>query len=417
MTDGAPSPEAIGRYRVLGAIGTGAMGSVVRARDERLGRDVAIKRIRNLHGVQAELFQQRFEAEARALAALAHPGIVQVFDLGVDGGEPYLVMELLAGPTLRAELTARGRLPAAEVAAIGIQLARALEAAHDRAILHRDIKPSNIVRAADGRWKLVDFGVAHVPSSDLTPSGQFVGTPAYAAPEALTLGRFSPASDIYGLAATLHELALGSPPRGDLSLPDLFKRVDQPVLSESSLARLGVLAPALSAALALDPAARPAAARLAELLARATDSVPTVAAPALPPLAPASLATVALTPSPTAAPSRARARAAIAAVVVIFLIGLLALLDRTSSNSPPARGPGPRPHGPPGPPLRFDAPPDLDDKGARDWTKIADKIRDNHLHDALRRIRDFERKHGSSAESSRLREWLESQPMPPRPDD
>src|SRR5262245_63647692 len=123
------------------------MGEVLRARDEKLGRDVAIKRVKNVLGIVAHTFHDRFTAEARALAALAHPGVVQVFDLGVDGDEPYLVMELVDGPSLRAILGERGALPAAEVRALGIQLARALEAAHARGILHRDLKPANVLRA------------------------------------------------------------------------------------------------------------------------------------------------------------------------------------------------------------------------------------------------------------------------------
>ena len=95
-------------------------------------------------------------------------------------------------------------------------------AAHARGILHRDIKPANVVRAADGTWKLIDFGVAHLPDSAVTLTGQFLGTPSYAAPEALTLGRFSPQSDVFGLAATLLEAATGARPRGDLTLADVI---------------------------------------------------------------------------------------------------------------------------------------------------------------------------------------------------
>src|SRR6266540_4042919 len=114
------------------------MGEVLRARDERLGREVAIKRVRNAFGAMTTSFHARFEAEARALAALAHPGVVQVFDLGFEGEEPYLVMEMIDGPSLRAILQERGPLSAQETRALGIQLARALEAAHGRGILHRD---------------------------------------------------------------------------------------------------------------------------------------------------------------------------------------------------------------------------------------------------------------------------------------
>ena len=174
-------------------------------------------------------------------------------ELVADGGRLYLVMELLAGPSLKDELATRGPRPTAEVVAIGIQLARALEAAHDRGILHRDLKPGNVVRAADGRWKLVDFGVAHVPDSDVTITGQFLGTPAYAAPEALALGHFSTASDVYGLAATLLEVATGTRPRGELTMAERLVATG-PVLDETAQARLGELGPILAAALAADAA-------------------------------------------------------------------------------------------------------------------------------------------------------------------
>lgn len=433
MSDSPAAPPAvtIGRYRVLGAIGSGAMGSVVRAHDDRLGRDVAIKRIRNLHGALAAAFHARFEAEARALAALAHPGVVQIFDLGIDGDDPYLVMELLAGPSLRDELRTRGPLPATEVAAIGIQLARALEAAHDRGILHRDVKPGNVVRAADGRWKLVDFGVAHVPDSDVTITGQFVGTPAYAAPEALALGQFAAASDVYGLAATLLEIATGAPPRGDLSMTGLLTATG-PVLDDAAIARLGPLGPPLAAALAVTPGARPSAAALAEALAAASAGLaapypgapPAIAASAPPPLPPApaastsppsygsipaassaALATAAL-PEPPAAPSSLR-RWALLATGAVLAIGLLALADRLGGGDAPRRLPSREDrYPPPDLPMVFDPPPGLDGKGARDWAKIADKVHDGDLGEALHKLHDFERKHGASPESAALRTWL-----------
>ncbi|HVV85523.1 MAG TPA: serine/threonine-protein kinase, partial [Kofleriaceae bacterium] len=208
----APPARTIGRYRVLAVLGAGAMGEVVRARDDRLGRDVAIKRMKVPARALAEVFAARFEAEGRALASLTHPGVVQVFDLGVDGDEPYLVMELVDGPTLRDVVRDRGPLPVAEVRAAGIQLARALEAAHARGVLHRDVKPANVLLAPRSVWKLADFGLAHLPDSSVTLSGQFLGTPAYAAPEALALGQFGPPADVFGLAATLYEAATGARP-------------------------------------------------------------------------------------------------------------------------------------------------------------------------------------------------------------
>ncbi len=425
----ADAPPTIGRYRVLDAIGAGAMGTLVRARDERLGRDVAIKRVKNVHGLTAAIFLARFEAEARALAALSHPGVVAVYDSGVDGDEPYLVMELLAGPSLKDDLIARGPKPPAEVAAIGIQLARALEAAHARGILHRDVKPANVVRAADGTWKLIDFGVAHLPDSAVTLTGQFLGTPSYAAPEALTLGRFSPQSDVFGLAATLLEAATGARPRGDLTLADVIARSDEPVVADHALARLGPLTPAIIAGLAIAPDRRPDASGLAALLAdpaRASGPIATLPpgalATPLPGTITAPLAISAPAPVSAAAslvalpepPRRSPLRLAALAAGAVLLIGLIGLGLRSDGGTPPA-GTAPGPLGAPlelddDQPLTFAAPPGLDDKGARDWRKIAEKVAEREFAPALGKLREFERKHGATDETARLRAWLERQP-------
>ncbi len=395
------SERLIGRYRVTGVLGAGAMGEVLRARDERLGRDVAIKRIKNVLGVMAASFHTRFEAEARALAALAHPGVVQVFDLGVDGDDPYLVMELIEGPTLRAVIAERGTLPPAEVCALGIQLARALEAAHARGIVHRDIKPGNVLRGPGGVWKLADFGVAHVPDSDATLSGQFLGTPAYAAPEALTLGQFSPASDVYGLAATLYEAATGAKPRGDVTMAELITDAERPVIDPAAIpAALGTLGPVLAAGLALSPKARPSATAIAEQLAGAASTETHAVA------------------TPLATPRR-QPRWPFAAAVLVLIVGLLALADHLG-GSEPTRGaatPGGRTAPPGAEPPSFPAPPGLDDKAARDWRKVADKVHDGDYGEALHKLRELERKRGVSAESARLRSWLEGQPGAHHDDD
>lgn len=258
------SPTSIGRYRVLGLLGAGGMGEVLRARDDKLGRDVAIKRVKNVFGVMAESFHARFEAEARALAALQHAGVVQIYDLGADADGPYLVMELVDGPSLSALLKERGPLPPVQVRSLGIQLARALEAAHARGILHRDIKPANVLLAPGGVWKLADFGVARMPDSEMTSAGLFMGTPTYAAPEALTQAHFSAASDVFGLAATLVESATGRKPRPESTLAALMVSASAPVDLSGVPAEL---AAPLRAALAAEADRRPSAAQLAELLA------------------------------------------------------------------------------------------------------------------------------------------------------
>ncbi len=414
----------IGRYRVTGVLGTGAMGEVLRARDEKLGRDVAIKRVKNVLGIVAHTFHDRFAAEARALAALAHPGVVQVFDLGVDEDEPYLVMELVEGPTLKSVIAERGPLSHQEVCALGIQLARALEAAHARGIVHRDVKPGNVLRGAGGLWKLADFGVAHMPDSEVTISGQFLGTPAYAAPEALTLGQFSPASDVYGLAATLYEAATGARPHGDATMAELIRLADQPVIDPSSIPpSLGVLGPILAAGLAVSPAARPSATHMAELLA-GSGSTETRATRGSPAASAANVAhAVSLTPAPAAAPAEAPARGhtprwPIAVAVVLALLGLVVVLagrgdggDRSSSpGALPSAGPSWTAPAPDDQPRSFSPPPDLDGRSAKDWRKVADKVHKGDFGEALDKLREFERKHGASRESAALRQWLERHP-------
>ena len=170
--------ERFGRYRVTGTLGTGAMGDVYLAVDDVLGREVAVKTLRGRHtGLAARIADDRFRQEARAIAQLTHPSVVQVYDLDLNADPPYLVMERVAGPSLKERLDG-GPLPEAEVRALGIQIANALAAAHARGVVHRDVKPANILAAGPGVWKLADFGVAHMPDSEVTISGQFLGTPA-----------------------------------------------------------------------------------------------------------------------------------------------------------------------------------------------------------------------------------------------
>jgi serine/threonine protein kinase len=269
-------PHSFGRYRVTKPLGTGAMGEVYEAVDDVLGREVAIKTLRSSSG--ALFLDDRFRNEARAIAKLTHPNIVAVFDVDVAATPPFLVMERVPGPSLADRLTA-GPLPADQLIPLGIQIARALATAHDAGVVHRDVKPANILAAGPGTWKLADFGVAHVPDSSLTLTGQFVGSPAYAAPEALVKGITGAASDVYGLGATLYEAAAGRWPRleakGALLAPVPPLRTLAPALSPH-------VCDAIDRAVALDHGKRPTAAELAELLAR-KPSQPTLTAPATSP--------------------------------------------------------------------------------------------------------------------------------------
>jgi serine/threonine-protein kinase len=272
----APAGPRFGRFRAEEKLGAGAMGTVYRAFDDVLGRPVAIK---TLHAGNQIGIRERFLQEARAIGAVHHPSILGVYDAGTEGDTPYLVMELAPGGSLRERIKA-GPLPVDTVRQIGIQIARALVAAHAANILHRDVKPANILCTQDGTWKLADFGIARLPDSSLTITGQFLGSPSYAAPEALRAGAFSPASDVYGLGATLYEALTGSPPYGQHDMQSLIRKLEQePAPLRSWPAIPGPLGDAIMSTLAREPGKRPSADRLAHLLA-ASVAVDDAAAPA-----------------------------------------------------------------------------------------------------------------------------------------
>lgn len=257
--------RTFGRYRVTGTLGVGAMGEVFAAVDEVLGRQVAVKTLKGNHtGLAARMLDERFRLEARAVAALNHPGIVQVYDIDLAAEPPYLVMERMVGPSLKEQFD-HGPLAANEIRALGIQIARALAAAHMAGIIHRDVKPANILIAGAGAWKLADFGVAHVPDSSLTMTGQFIGSPAYAPPEALLRGQSTSAGDVFGLGATLYYGAAGRWPRADATTGGLLAPVPSvrdlaPDLPEDLIA-------AIDRAVMIEPDLRPTASELADELA------------------------------------------------------------------------------------------------------------------------------------------------------
>ncbi|HWO17968.1 MAG TPA: protein kinase [Kofleriaceae bacterium] len=282
-------PQSFGRYRVTGSLGAGAMGEVLSAVDELLGREVAVKTLKGRSsGLAARIADERFRLEARAIAQLTHPSVVQVYDLDLQADPPYLVMERVAGPSLKDQI-ADGPLPEREVRALGIQMANALATAHARGVVHRDVKPANILAAGPGTWKLADFGVAHVPDSSLTMTGQFVGSPAYAPPEALVRGQLGPEGDVFSLGATLYQAAAGEWPRATQEVRGLLAPI--PPLSSIAPGVAPDLAAAIDRAVAVDPSARPTAAELALALAM----VPGMATP------PAGVAAVSM-PMPGQAP-------------------------------------------------------------------------------------------------------------------
>ncbi|MFL6110665.1 MAG: serine/threonine-protein kinase [Catenulispora sp.] len=208
-----------GRYRLTAEIGGGAMGVVWRARDEVLGREVAVKELRpdaGMSGAQVKQSHLRARREGRIAARLQHPNAVTIYDVAEHDGRPYLIMEFVPSSTL-ADILATGTvLTPAEVARIGAQLASALAAAHDVGIVHRDIKPGNVLMTNNGTVKLTDFGISRATGdATVTSTGEILGTPAYTAPEVAQGHDVDFPADVFSLGATLYAAVEGSPPFGD----------------------------------------------------------------------------------------------------------------------------------------------------------------------------------------------------------
>ena len=175
-------PLLANRYSLGERLGGGGMAVVYRAFDERLHREVAVKLL-DPSQQRDDALQARFEIEARAAAAINHPRVVAVYDVGTEGDLLFIVMECLPGPTLADEFRRVGQLPHARVTTVLTDVLDGLGAAHTQGVLHRDIKPSNVLIDADGRAKLADFGIATTTGNDLTNTGLVIGTPSYLAPE------------------------------------------------------------------------------------------------------------------------------------------------------------------------------------------------------------------------------------------
>jgi len=213
------TPEIIGRYEIIEELGRGAMGSVFKARDPAVGRTVALKTIHTtaLEGSQSEEYRKRFQREARASGVLSHPGIVPVFDVGEHKGTPFLVMEFVAGRTLGDAIKKGDRFTLDRVCEIGQQIAEALGYAHHQGVIHRDIKPANILLTSHEvygaeRPRITDFGIAKLAASDITTTGQLLGTPSFMPPEQFTGAPIDGRADLFSLGVILYSLATGEQP-------------------------------------------------------------------------------------------------------------------------------------------------------------------------------------------------------------
>lgn len=199
-----------GRYEILKKIGTGGMADVYMAKCHKLNRNVAIKVLKNEY-VDNEKFLKKFQVEAEAVARLAHPNIVNVYDVGQEGSVNYIVMELAEGITLKEYIKKKGHLSAKETVELSLQIASAISHAHGHHTIHRDIKPQNILVSDSGQVKVTDFGIAKAANSN-TVTSTAIGSVHYISPEQAKGKYCDEKSDIYSLGITMYEMATGQVP-------------------------------------------------------------------------------------------------------------------------------------------------------------------------------------------------------------
>ncbi|WP_225804804.1 serine/threonine-protein kinase [Streptomyces sp. NK15101] len=301
-------PLVDGRFRLISRLGSGGMGTVWRARDIALDRDVALKEVRPPDpavedanpGFAAQL-RERAVREARALARLSNPHVVTIHHIvePQDGSHPWIVMELVEGSSVYDRLAA-GPMPVPEVLALGRQVLSALRAAHAAGIQHRDVKPANVLLRHDGGAVLTDFGIAAFDgaTSRLTSTGDLIGSPEFIAPERVRGEEGNPASDLWSLGMLLYVAAEGHHPlRRATGLATVVAVLDDPIPAP---VRSGALGPVLTRLLVRDPAQRPDGALLDRLLAEAEGGAATAPAPAAVPAVPSAPAAVPAAPGPYA---------------------------------------------------------------------------------------------------------------------
>jgi serine/threonine protein kinase len=257
-----------GRYRLSQVIGQGGMGTVWRARDELLNRDVAVKEVvcpLYFSEAEREATRRRAVREAQMAARFRHPNVVGVYDIFEEDGRPWIVMEYLPYRSLRDIVREDGPLPPAQAAQLGLGVLAALRAADDEGIVHRDVKPANILVGPGERAVLTDFGIARAADSPaLTTSGVLIGSPSYIAPERAHGGQAGTAGDLWGLGATLYRAVEGHPPfERESALASLTAVVAaEPAL----LTGAGPLWPVISGLLRKDPGERLGAAETERML-------------------------------------------------------------------------------------------------------------------------------------------------------
>lgn len=308
------------------------MGVVYRARDETLDREVAVKVLSP--SVSEGQFHERFLQEARLAASLSHPNLVAVYDAGEDEetGRPFLVMELVEGESIRDWMAARGPRPPAQAASVVRQAAEGLHQAHSKGIIHRDVKPGNLMLSPGGEIKITDFGIARPGASDLTRTGQLLGTPHYMAPEQVTGETVDARADVFALGVVLYELLTGEKPFSGDTLTAVSYRLINTDPPPASALRPSVpedLERIVRKALAKDPAERYAS---AEALARELAAFEATAGESQEARQPAAAdsaspgQTMMLEPSGSGSPRGDGGRILVAAAGTVVIFGCMALL-------------------------------------------------------------------------------------------
>jgi eukaryotic-like serine/threonine-protein kinase len=268
MSPAEPERLLAGRYRLRAIIGRGGMGVVWQARDDLLGRDVAVKEIiwpAHLDAAEWDLARQRAQREAQMAARLSHPNVVGIYDVVDEDDRPWIIMELVPFRSLRDRVQADGPLTPAQAAQVGLGILAALRAAHKVGVLHRDVKPANVLIAPEGRVVLTDFGIARATDSPvLTGTGVLVGSPSYISPERARGSRAAAPADLWALGACLYAAVEGRPPfnrEGVLAslTAVVTEEPDPPV-------HAGPLWPVISGLLRKDPGERLSAAQVEEML-------------------------------------------------------------------------------------------------------------------------------------------------------